>query len=207
MKLYGTPRSPFARRVRLALLKNSIPFEWVELSLAEIFPPSEKLLKMNPLGLIPVLELDDGVCLVDSTEILSHIDAILCPLWPSEMPRKIRARQISMLANGIMTYAVREFQGLRVASPFDGALESNIELITRVLDRLEHDISTQPEVLGNAKDDGCNLNQAAWDVAMALDYLDFRLADKVNWRSGRAKLSRLFDEARCDPFFPATAPA
>ncbi|MFZ9519921.1 MAG: glutathione S-transferase family protein [Silvanigrellaceae bacterium] len=206
MKLFGTPRSPFARRVRFALLKAGIPFEWVELSLSEIFPPSDRLLKMNPLGLIPVLELDDGVCLVDSTEILTYIDSNLFPLWPSEMPHKTQARQVSMLANGIMTYAVREFQGLRVESPLDGSLESNIDLISRVLDRLEFVIAVMPEVQRNTYPESNNLKQSVWDVAMALEYLDFRLSDKLDWRSNRPHLSNWFDAARGDRDFAATAP-
>ncbi|NBW81818.1 glutathione S-transferase family protein [bacterium] len=133
MKLYGTPRSPFARRVRLALLKSGITFEWIELSLGELFPLSDRLLKMNPLGLVPVLELDDGIYLLDSSEILAHIDATLCALWPSENPLNTQARQTSTLAHGIMTYAVREFQGLRVASPLNGSTESNTELILRAI--------------------------------------------------------------------------
>ncbi|MEY2988598.1 MAG: Glutathione S-transferase, N-terminal domain, partial [Pseudomonadota bacterium] len=54
--LYGSSRSPFARRVRLALLSRSIPFQWKELSLSEIFPPSPELLRVNPMGLIPAFE-------------------------------------------------------------------------------------------------------------------------------------------------------
>lgn len=203
MKLVGTPRSPFARRVRVALLNLGLKFEWQELQLKEIFPPSQTLLSMNPLGLVPALELDDGFSLVDSSEILNFIDAQMSPIWPRELNLNRISRRCSILVNGILTYAVREFQGLRVNSPLDGSSEDNVALIARTLDWLEKDLAQLNlfQALSQAP-----FNQAGWDVAIALAYLDFRLAAKIDWREGRKNLQKLFAIVSEKSVFAETAP-
>lgn len=198
MKLLGTVRSPFARRVRVALLNQRIAFDWVALNLDELFPPSERLLRANPLGLVPALQLKDDFALVDSSEILNYIDSSLGQLWPRDSAHGLVCRRISSLVNGILTYAVREFQGLRVASPLDGSLESNVRIIERTLDCLESDLSRLPQL-------GLD-NQALWDVAVALDYLDFRLSDKIDWRAGRPQLMAAFERVSGFEVFQETRP-
>lgn len=203
MKLFGTARSPFARRVRVALLNLGINFEWQELQLKEIFPPSQKLLSVNPLGLVPALELDDGFSLVDSSEILNFIDGQMSPIWPTEKTLNLLSRRCSILANGVLTYAVREFQGLRVSSPLDGASEDNVELIRRTLDWLERDLA-QTKLFQSLSQE--SFNQAGWDVAVAIAYLDFRLSAKIDWRAGRINLQNLFAIVSGKSGFAETAP-
>ena len=219
--LYGSSRSPFARRVRLALLSRSIPFEWKELSLSEIFPPSDELLRVNPLGLIPAFESSTGLCLGDSNEILGYLDENVSALWNSDAETKIKLRKVSSLLQGMMTYAVREFQGLQVVSPDGSYREDNTALILRVLSAVEGCLgepSTSEnkmsvfealcEGLSGKKVQDNSVSQAAWDMGVALDYIDFRLRDKIQWRQcGCYLISRLYDCLSSKIIFIETKPS
>lgn len=220
--LYGTSRSPFARRVRLALLMAGIEFEWKDLALKDLFPPSTELLGVNPLGLVPVFVDQDGFAIFDSNEILAHIDSHFIKLWPSGEPQRKRSRRLSALAQGILTYAVREFQNLRVKSSMSDFVEDNIELIERSLKWIETDSVSlelffwgEKEQTSQALDRSLErklsisaptLTQAAIDVGCALEYLDFRLSDKINWREHCPSLVQVFANISEIQFFDETRP-
>ena len=77
MKLYvdeeGTAPSP--RRVRMFLAEKAIvvPFEELELHRANRTP---EFRKKNPLGTLPVLELDDGSCIAESIAICRYFEEL-----------------------------------------------------------------------------------------------------------------------------------
>ncbi len=76
MKIYDRPGFPNASRIRVVLaekrLENSIEFVSVDLIGAEHKQPS--FLAINPSGKIPVLELDDGTLISESTAITEYLD-------------------------------------------------------------------------------------------------------------------------------------
>ena len=214
-RLYGTQRSPFARRIRIALLQLKQNFVWRELSLQELFPPCAELLAINPLGLVPVYVSSRGISLFDSMEILTFIDSTVGRLWPANEPCRSASRMVSVMAQGILTCAVREFQGLRVASPIDGTPEDNILMIKRTLDVLEREAQNPQlffaEIGPLVHNKGTSLQndsptQALWDVAVALDYLDFRLSEKIDWRSNRPSLQSVYARVATDDVFLQTRP-
>lgn len=195
--LYGTQRSPFARRVRIALLQLKQKFIWRELSLQELFPPSAELLSVNPLGLVPAYVSSNGTSVFDSMEILTHIDTTVGHIWPVSEPWRSASRMFSVMVQGILTYAVREFQGLRVPSPLNGTHEDNIALIARTLDVLECEAQNSSlfyiasETLLENIETHLQTDaptQALWDLVVALEYLDFRLSEKIDWRTNRPAL-------------------
>ena len=57
MKLFGTPGSPFARKVRIVLEEKGIPHEYV---IERPSVPGSRVPQFNPLGKVPTLVLDDG---------------------------------------------------------------------------------------------------------------------------------------------------
>ena len=77
MKLYtdeeGTAPSP--RRVRMYLAEKgiSVPFEELELHRANRTP---EFRKKNPIGTLPVLELDDGTCISESLAICRYFEEL-----------------------------------------------------------------------------------------------------------------------------------
>jgi len=52
MKLYGSPGSPYARKVRIVLAEKSIPHDYI---VARGSAPGSPVPPFNPLGKIPTL--------------------------------------------------------------------------------------------------------------------------------------------------------
>src|SRR6266849_1525258 len=69
MKLYDTKMAPNPRRLRIFLAEKGIqvPDEQVDLAKAQNRAP--EFLKINPMGGVPVLQLDDGANLAESVEM------------------------------------------------------------------------------------------------------------------------------------------
>lgn len=76
MKLYGRYASPYVRRVAVTLNHLGLPYEHVVIS--PVTDP-EGVRRINPLGKVPLLRLDDGIDLVDSTAILDYVLSDLRP--------------------------------------------------------------------------------------------------------------------------------
>ena len=76
MKIYDRPGFPNAARIRIVLaakgLDSQVEFVPVDLIAAEHKQPD--FLARNPSGVIPVLELDDGTLLAESTAITEYLD-------------------------------------------------------------------------------------------------------------------------------------
>jgi glutathione S-transferase len=71
MKLIGPWFSPFTRRVGISLNLLKIPYEHVPL---HAFNQKAEVKAINPMGKVPVLILDDGTNLIDSSAIADYLD-------------------------------------------------------------------------------------------------------------------------------------
>ena len=94
LKLYDSRMSGNAYKVRLLLNNLGIPFERHTLALPEGKHKTPEFLAKNPLGRIPVLELEDGRTLFESNAILTYL-AEGTELLPAD--RYDRARVMSWL--------------------------------------------------------------------------------------------------------------
>jgi glutathione S-transferase len=74
MKFYDCSTAPSPRRVRIFLAEKGIevPTRQVDIGKAESRQPS--FLAKNPLGGLPVLELDDGTCIAESLAICRYFE-------------------------------------------------------------------------------------------------------------------------------------
>jgi glutathione S-transferase len=166
MKLYASATSPYARKVRIAL---------IELGLAdrvEIVPtsPTEDAAyrQTNPLGKIPALQLDDGTVVQDSLVILDWLDQAvggdkLIPQDPAARNAELRRHA---LANGIIDAAFNIAMELR--RPED-------QRAGFWIDRWSEAIVAGAAVLPDDLPDTITL--ATITAATAIDYVDFRLGD------------------------------
>jgi glutathione S-transferase len=105
MILVGQYDSPYVRRVAIALHLLDLPFERNTLS---AFGDAEAMRRINPLGRIPSLVLDDGEVLIDSVAILDHLDEQVGPeraLLPPRGVERRRALQLTALASGTLDKA------------------------------------------------------------------------------------------------------
>ena len=74
MKIYEFTQAPNPRRVRVFLAEKGIqvPFEQVNISAGDNRKP--EFLKINPMGGVPVLELDDGTHIAESVAICKYFE-------------------------------------------------------------------------------------------------------------------------------------
>ena len=106
MILIGQFDSPFVRRVAIAMRLYGIGFThrpWSTFGDADLIAP------YNPLRRVPVLVLDGGEALVESSAILDYLDELAGPdkaLIASEGEARRKALRICALATGLADKAV-----------------------------------------------------------------------------------------------------
>lgn len=76
MRLFDLPWGPFPRRVTIYIAEKGLDIELIPVSFATGEHRSEEILRRNPMGSLPILELDDGTCLVDSYPIMEYLEEI-----------------------------------------------------------------------------------------------------------------------------------
>jgi glutathione S-transferase len=199
MKLLGTDASPYARKVRLVLLEKNIPHDYV------IDPPREpgsEAARVNPLGRIPALILDDETCVFDSPVIAEYADMLNDT--PILIPRdnvlaRMFVKRWEALADGIMDSAVVvRTESIRPAEKQDaGNIERHNNAISRAL-------AYASELLGqNAWCEGASITLADLALVSALVYLDLRQAER-DWRGAHPNLAAWFARLGDRPSVRAT---
>ncbi|WP_199555358.1 maleylacetoacetate isomerase [Sandaracinobacteroides hominis] len=103
MKLYTYFRSGAAWRVRIGLNWKGVPYEAVPMDLRTGAQASPEWKAVNPQGLVPALELDDGTVLTQSLAILewleeTHPQPAFLPADPL-IRAKIRAVSLAIAAD------------------------------------------------------------------------------------------------------------
>jgi glutathione S-transferase len=76
LKLYGNTTGSNCRRVTIYLAEKGLNIELVEVDVASGAHKTAEFRAKNPAGLIPVLELDDGSYLPESSAIVEYLEDI-----------------------------------------------------------------------------------------------------------------------------------
>lgn len=76
MKLHESAPGPNPRRVRIFLAEKGISVPTVQVDIGKQENREPAFLTLNPLGLVPVLELDDGTCIAESVAICRYFEGI-----------------------------------------------------------------------------------------------------------------------------------
>jgi glutathione S-transferase len=76
MKLYDSAMAPNPRRVRIFLAEKGISVPTVQVDIGKSDNRKPEFLAKNPLGGLPVLELDDGSFLAESVAICLYIELL-----------------------------------------------------------------------------------------------------------------------------------
>ena len=101
MKLYSHWRSSASYRVRIALNLKGLTYEYVPLDLdkkrADQHRPEYR--RVNPQGVVPSLELDNGVILMQSMAIVEYLEEAWPDphLLPEQIEDRARARALSQM--------------------------------------------------------------------------------------------------------------
>lgn len=184
MILHWSPRSPYVRKVSIALneLGLSDRVRTVR-TLVGGTKPHEALMKLNPLGKIPTLELDEGGVLYDSAVILDYLDTLHAGprLFPVTGPERWTALRRHALGQGMLDSALALLgEGFR---PEERRSAPHQALWTGKLRASVASLETEADALNSS---GFTVGHLAIGVALA--YLDFRFA-ALAWRDGNPKLA------------------
>lgn len=81
MKVFGDTQSGNCYKIKLVCHLLQLPHQWVHVDILAGDTQQADFLAKNPLGKIPLLELDDGRCLSESNAIINYLaaDSALLP--------------------------------------------------------------------------------------------------------------------------------
>ncbi len=113
MKIYDFVGAPNPKKLRVYLAEKglTIPCEQVNLVTGENRAPD--FLKRNPLGGLPVLELDDGSCLAESLAIIEYLEDLnpTPPMIGTSPTERARVREVERIAElGVLFRVAAIFQ-------------------------------------------------------------------------------------------------
>jgi glutathione S-transferase len=184
MILHWSPRSPYVRKVMIAITELGLGdrIQTVR-TVAGGTTPHWELMKINPVGKIPTLELPDGSAIYDSPVILEYLDTLHQgpKLFPATWPARLVALRRHALGQGMLDSALPLLaEGFRPADkqsePHKELWRAKLRACVKALEHEADDLATGPFTVGHLA------------IGVALGYLDFRFAD-LNWRAGHPKLT------------------
>lgn len=201
MKLLYQSHSPYARKV-LVMAHEAGLADRLDVAHHETSPTwrNDEVFRLNPLGKVPVLLLDDGTALFDSNVICEYLDDVhdRPPFIRREPKARLLTLRMQALAQGLCDAGiavrhetVRRPEALRYPAMRDG----QIEKLVATYDFLEQ------EWTQIATDAPFDLGQIA--LATALDWLAFR--QLPDFEQGRPRLSSWYRRCLERPSMLATA--
>jgi len=100
VKIYDFPFAPNPHKLRIYLAEKGlkIPLERVDVRAGDNQRP--EFLAKNPMGALPVLELDDGFCLTESLAIIEYLEELHPdpPMIGTEPLERARVRELERFA-------------------------------------------------------------------------------------------------------------
>ena len=196
MKLYNNPASPFGRKCRVIARELGLRLEEIQTSPFQ----DAHFRRVNPLGKIPALVLDDGSVLIDSPvicEYLNHVGG--GKFFPGmsilrHSSGRWKALGLQALGDGLADATVAWVLLGREEQVPEKARARQMETILAALDALERVKFAKDPTIGEIS------------VACALGYMEFRLTD-LDWRSSRPNLSNWYALFCEYPSMKETAPS
>ena len=181
MELYLNATSPYARLVRIVLLEKGLA-DTVTLKWCDPWADDAELLKANPAGRIPALVTEEGTTLSESMLIAVYLDSV--SPTPPMLPAASRGDVLHLAGLGqnlmdaaFTTVIARKHYGNEIDESELGQRRSRA--IQRLLKQLNNELGE--------KQQASNVNLGEIAIAVALDYLAFRLPE-VNWKEEYPRL-------------------
>ena len=113
MKLIGRNLSPYSRRVAVAMTLLDVPHAREYLS---VTADPDRGLELNPVGRVPVLELEGGERLIESAAILDYLMELVGPaksLVPPHGKTRRDCIQLMAIGSGVLDKAVNAIYEVR----------------------------------------------------------------------------------------------
>ncbi len=201
MTLHWSPRSPFVRKVMIVAAEIGLTdrIDCVRTIVGGTTPHLE-LMRRNPLGKLPTLELADGTVLYDSPVICEYLDTLHDGqrLFPAGGEAKLLAARRHALGDGMLDVSL-QWLG-EIFRPEAHRSPPHMELwrlkLVACVDALEQEagsLATTPYGIGHLA------------IGVALGYLDFRFAE-LSWRDGHPHLATWYETFHARPAVQANLP-
>jgi glutathione S-transferase len=201
MKLFITPASPYARKVRVMLAEKHIECELVEV--AALSAPDSPVIAHNPLAKVPTLVLDDGSSLYDSAVIVDYLDhkTPVARLIPQDNGQRALVRRWEALADGVCDAVVAVVMDRRRApeKQDEATIERQMLKVQRGLRFMSEDLGDGKWIIGE------RFTLADISVGVVLGYLSLRMPE-IDWRSEHSNLGRLYEQLIARPSFKDSQP-
>ncbi len=200
MRLISATPSPYARKVRIALAEKSLPFE---LQTEVPWNDDTSLPQHNPLEKLPVLILDDGTAIWESSHILEWIERKhpQPPLLPADDDGILAHKRMDVLATGVCdAFLLMFFERMRPAE------HQSQPWTDRQMRKVRGGVAEIARVVGNkryAVRDAFGL--ADLSIGSVLGYLAVRFPEFA-WRELHPNLGHYMDGLMQRPSFQATVP-
>ena len=201
MILHWSPRSPYVRKVMIAIgemgLQDTVR---TVRTVAGGTTPHRELMKINPVGKIPTLELPDGTAIYDSPVIIEYLDTLHDgpKLYPAAWPERLTALRRHALGQGMLDTTLPLLgEGFR---PPERQSEPHKELWRAKLIACVQALETEADTLAASR-----FTVGHLAIGVALGYLDFRFAP-LSWRDGHPRLAAWHETFNARPSVQANMP-
>ncbi|CAM3572094.1 glutathione S-transferase N-terminal domain-containing protein [Halomonas sp. FME1] len=199
MELYLNATSPYARLVRIVLMEKGLA-DAVTLKWCDPWADDADLLKANPAGRIPALVTEEGTTLSESLLIAVYLDSVSPdkPMIPQDSLGDVL--HLAGLGQNLMdaaftTVIARKHYGKEIDESELGQRRS------RAIQRLLKQLSSE---FGEKQQQASNINLGEIAIAVALDYLAFRLPE-VSWKEEYPQLQAWHEGVIARESFQETA--
>jgi len=198
MKLFHSPNSPYARRVRVAVREFGLSDRVEEQNVSPLAAPDNVLQSYGPGVKVPALLTDSGVFLCETLVICHYLDRVsggrFYPAAPDALERCLQIEGIASLLSDslfLRSQEIRRADGEQ--SP--AFIDKEAARATRTYDALD-------DLASGFSDD---LNIGLIGAVAALGYADGRHPGD-HWRDGRPTLSAWFERMMQRPTLAETVP-
>ena len=199
LQLISATPSPYARKVRIALAEKGIAFEL----LTEVpWNDTTSTPKFNPLEKLPVLILEDGSSVYESSYILQYLELKYptTPMLPADVDGILAARKLEVLCDGVCDALVLTFfERMRG----DGA---SPEWTARQRRKIDGGVKEMARLVGKgdwAVGDRFSLGDIA--AGTLVGYMTVRFPE-LPWRTQYPDLAALSDRLEQRPSFKNSVP-
>ena len=201
MKLIGSLASPYVRKVRVVLAEKKLDYQF---ELENVWASETTIQKLNPLGKVPSLIMEDGTVMIDSRVMVEYLDTLtpVCKLLPPNGRERADIKCWEALADGVLDAGVL----VRLERTLRPPEQQSEDWITRQLRKVELGLASMADKLGDQPYcAGIHYSLADVAVGCALGWLTFRFPE-IDWRDTHPNLARLHDKLAERPSFKDTVP-
>ena len=200
MELLIARPSPYARKIRVALIEKGIP---CEITVDNPWLENPRIQTVNPIGKVPALITDSGDVIHDSKVIFEYIETMFSGpiLTPDNAKERITHKQIEAICDGICDAVV--LIALEGTRPEEKQSEAWVERQTRKIYAGVEEINAR---LNDRKSfTALEFGLAEIATIVMLEYIDFRFSE-FDWRPLYPALFALFSQVSQRDSFVKTKP-